>query len=177
MDVDDDATSMDVNPTSTILATPTSYKDSLSPLADEDTDMMDDTKSLHSRRSQTQKGVRIDDHYYFADDQTEPIKKKQTKGMSDYQAAWYISDSPESDPDEEEEEEEIEMEDAYDHEPETSYHADDQSEAGDTASEMHVDLSPEEEARQYYPSSKTKILMVDTSSSKRVKQMHIFPMK
>ena len=75
MDIDGDATSMDVNPTSTILATPTPDQDSLSPLADEDTDMIDDTKSLHSHRSQTQKGVRIDDHYYFADDEPELIKK------------------------------------------------------------------------------------------------------
>lgn len=151
MDIDADATLMDVNPTSTILATPTSDQDSLSPLADEDTDMIDDNKSLHSYRAQSQKGVRIDDHYYFADGEPELVKRNLVKGLSDYQAAWYISDSAESDHDEADE---LEMEDAYDNEPETSYYADNQSEAGDTASEMHVDLSPEEEARQYYLSSK-----------------------
>ena len=109
---------------------PTTDQDSLSPLADEDTDMIDDAKSLHSHRSQTQKGVRIDDHYYFADEEPELIKKKPMKGMSDYQAAWYISDSDESDHDETDE---IEMEDVNENEPETSYHEDNQSEAGDTA--------------------------------------------
>jgi pre-rRNA-processing protein TSR1 len=152
MDIDGDVASMDVNPTSTILATPTSGQDSLSPLADEDTDMIDDAKSLHSHRDQFRKGVRIDDHYYFADDEPELIKKRPVKGLSDYEAAWYISDSAESDHDEADE---VEMEDAYDDEPETSYYVDNQSEAGDVASEMHVDLSPEEEERQYYLSSKT----------------------
>jgi pre-rRNA-processing protein TSR1 len=147
MDVDGDATTMDMNPISTILATPTTDQDSLSPLADEDTDMIDDAKSPHSHRAQSQKGVRIDDHYYFADHEPELIKKKPTKGMSDYQAAWYISDSDESDHDETNE---IEMEDVYENEPETSYYEDNQSEAGDTVTEMYVDLSPEEEARQYY---------------------------
>jgi hypothetical protein len=145
MDIDGDASSMDANPISSVLATPTSEQDSLSPLADEDTEMTDDAKSLHSHRSQSQKGVRIDDHYYFEDDDPELVQKKPRKGMNDYQAAWYISDSEDNDKNDEDE---IEMEDAYDNESEASYHEEEQSDMGDTTSEMHVDLSPEEEARQ-----------------------------
>lgn len=146
MDVDD-VSSMDVHPISTVLAIPTSEQDSLSPLADEDAVMMDDTKSLHSHRSQSQKGVRIDDHYYFADDDPELIEKKPRKGMNDYQEAWYISDSEESDKNDGSEEE-IQMEDVCDSKSDISCHEEEQSEMGDTASEMHIDLSPEEEAKQ-----------------------------
>ena len=96
MDVDRDASSMDTNPTSTILASPTADQDSLSPLAEEDTEMAEDTKSLLSHRSQSKKGVRIDDHYYFEDDEPQLVKKKNTKGLSDYQLAWQVSDSEES---------------------------------------------------------------------------------
>jgi len=147
MDIDADNSSMDANPTSTILATPTDNQDSISPLAEEDTEMADDAKSLLSHRSQSKKGVRIDDHYYFEDDEPQQVKKKNTKGLSEYQAAWLVSDSDESDP-EQVEADEIEMEDAWENDSEISYHEEDQSEAADTASEMHVDLSPEEEAKQ-----------------------------
>ena len=145
MDVDGDSSSMDANPISTVLAIPTSEQDSLSPLADEDTEMTDDAKSLHSHRSQTQKGVRIDDHYYFEDDSPEQVKRKPRKGLNDYQAAWHISDSEESD---KEGEDEVKMEDAPDNESEVSYDDEEQSDIDDSTSEMHVDLSPEEEARQ-----------------------------
>jgi len=150
MDIDGDNSIMDANPTSTILATPTGDQDSLSPLAEEDAEMADDTKSLLSHRSQSRKGIRIDDHYYFEDDEPQQVKKKNTKGLSEYQAAWQISDADESDA-EEGEEDEVEMEDAYENDSELSYHEEDASELADTASEMHVDLSPEEEAKQYYP--------------------------
>ena len=41
--------------------------------------------------------VRIDDHYYFAQDEDEdddiPLRKKVPKGTSAYQAAWFVEDS------------------------------------------------------------------------------------
>ena len=138
---------MDTTPTSTILAAPTSEQDSLSPLADGDTEMTEDSKSIHSHRPQSQKGVRIDDHYYFPDDEPELVKRKPSNKLNDYQEAWHISDSNESD-NEDDEDQEIEMEDVSENESETSYHEESQSEAGDTASEMHIELSPEEEERQ-----------------------------
>src|SRR5271170_795644 len=152
MDVDGDASSMEANPTSTILATPTSDQDSLSPLAEEDTEMADDSKSLLPHRSQSKKGVRIDDHYYFEDDEPQLVKKKNTKGLNDYQLAWQVSDYDES-ADEDADENEVEMGDAYEEDgSELSYHEEDTSDLPDTASEMHVDLSPEEEAKQFPPS-------------------------
>src|SRR5271170_5232484 len=146
MDVDGDASSMEANPTSTILATPTSDQDSLSPLAEEDTEMADDSKSLLPHRSQSKKGVRIDDHYYFEDDEPQLVKKKNTKGLNDYQLAWQVSDSDESG-DDDGADDEVGMEDAYENDTELSYHEDETSELLDTASEMHIDLSPEEEAK------------------------------
>ena len=139
---------MDSNPTTTILATPTSNQDSLSPLADEDMEMLEEPNSPRSHGSQFQKGVRIDNHYYFEDGEKEPIKEKHRRGISDYQAAWYISDSGES---EDDDGSEIEMDDVYEGEVESemSYHEEEQSDTGDAPSEMHIDLSPEEEARQY----------------------------
>jgi pre-rRNA-processing protein TSR1 len=149
MDVDGDVSSMDTNPTSIVLAIPTADQDSLSLLAEEDTEMADDTKSLLSRRSQSQKGVRIDNHYYFEDDEPQLVQKKNTKGLTDYQQAWQISDESEGGEDIEEDGEEIEMDDAFDDGFEPRYNDGDQSEPADTASEMHIDLSPEEEAKQY----------------------------
>jgi len=147
MEVDEDASSMDADPISTVLATPTAEQDSLSLLAEEDTEMTDDTKSLLSHRSQSRKGVRIDDHYYFEGDEPQLVKKKNTKGLSDYQLAWQVSDSDESG-DDDGADDEVGMEDAYENDTELSYHEDETSELLDTASEMHIDLSPEEEAKQ-----------------------------
>ena len=149
METDAEASSMDASATITTLDIPTVEQDSLLPLADVDEEMADDTKSLHSHRSQTQKGVRIDDHYYFEDD-AQPVKKKLPKGVNDYEAAWYVSDEDDSS-DEDYEEDEVEMEDAYETESEVSVHDEDEpSDAGEIATEMHIDLSPEEEAEQYH---------------------------
>jgi hypothetical protein len=151
MDIDGDMSSMDVNPISTILATPTPNQDTLSPLADIEITMEDDTKSILSHRSQSQKGVRIDDHYYFPDDDPKPVKRKHGKETNDYQEAWHISDSDESEG-EHDPNPEIEMGYPSDEDemnpPDNNNDEEDQSETGDTASEMHLDLSPEEEARQ-----------------------------
>jgi hypothetical protein len=135
---------MDFKPTSSILATPSPEQDSLSYVAEIDIDMSDDTKSVLSRRSQSQKGVRIDDHYYFQDNEPEEARKKPGKHLNDYQTAWNIGDSD----NESDDSDEVEMQDAYETESHASYE-DEQSEMDDTASEMHIDLSPEEEAIQY----------------------------
>jgi len=176
MDIDGDRSSMDVNPVSTVLAIPSADQDTLSPLADAEVTMEDDTKSIISHRSQSQKGVRIDDHYYFPDEDPQPVRRKHGKNTNDYQEAWHISDSDESGDDQD-----------MDHEDEMEYPSDDdadqingsyhdeeeQSDAGDTASEMHLDLSPEEEARQYSPPKTHLNLTIDTNSSKHERQMPI----
>jgi pre-rRNA-processing protein TSR1 len=174
MDVDGADSSMDVNPTDTILATPTAEQDSLFPLAEADTEMAEDAKSVISHRSQSQKGVRIDNHHYFPDDEPRPIKRKSGKGLNDYQEAWHISDSDDSD--EASDGDEIEMDDAEDdHEFDGPYQDEEGSEMGETASEMHVELSPEEEARQYL--SWLTILIADMNFLKLVRLTLISPMK
>jgi pre-rRNA-processing protein TSR1 len=146
MDMDDEATSMDVNPTSTVLATPSENQDSLSQLADEDIDMTEDSKSPPSHPA---KGVRIDDHYYFPNDDPEQVQKNPPKGLSDYQAAWYVADSL-SDSEEEEDQDDIEMHE--DDEILSAFGPEDGEEQSelDAQSQMHIDLSPEEETRQYH---------------------------
>lgn len=147
MDAEPASSTMDVNPASTILAQPSSDQDSLSTLAHEDEEMKDDSRSLHSRKFQNQKGVRIDDHYYFENEEPQVVKKPS---QNDYQAAWYISDSEEDSEDGEADEHEIEMDDVSDDEFDAPYPEDGgTSEIADTASEMHIDLAPEEESKQY----------------------------
>jgi hypothetical protein len=144
VDVDADSSKMDSNPISTVLATPSSDQDSLSPLADED-ENMDDDMDLPLQKSQTQKGVRIDDHYYFEDEEAEVVEKG-SRGKNDFQEAWYISDS--NDSEDEDDAEEVEMDEVYEDEPEPQYLEEDRTEMDDSVSEMDIDLSPEEEARQ-----------------------------
>lgn len=162
---------MDANPVSTVLALPSADQDSLSTLANEDEEMNDDSRSLHSRKSQNQKGVRIDDHYYFEDEEPQGVKKSF---KNEYQEAWYISDSEQDDEDGEVDDHEIEMEDVSDDEFE--YREDEgTSEIADTASEMHIELSPEEEAKQYPP--KPILANEDTPSSRPAKKTRGSPMK
>lgn len=179
MDIDGDMSSMDVNPISTVLAVPSVNQDALSPLAEVEVTMEDDTKSILSHRSQSQKGVRIDDHYYFPDEDPEPVRRKHGK-INDYQEAWHISDSEDSEDQNMESGDEMEFSDDDNHldGPSGSYDNDeeDQSEMGDTASEMHFELSPEEEARQY-PLHMTLTNDVDTNYSKPEKTMPISQMK
>jgi hypothetical protein len=174
MDVDDVDSTMDVNPTSTILATPTAERDSLFPLAEEDTEMAEDAKSILSHRSQSHKGVRIDNHHYFPDDEPQSVNRKSGKRLNDYQEAWHISDSDQSD-DEDPDGDEIEMEDVVDDDFDGPYQDEEQSEAGETASEMHVELSPEEEARQYV--TLRDVLTIDMNYLKLVRVMLIFQTK
>ena len=146
MDVDAIPTSVEVNPVRAVLETPSSDLDSLSQLADRDADMVDDDS--RSNRPEKQRGVRIDDHYYFHDEEPELVKKKPRKGVSDYQASWYVSDSGEDSESGEDENGDIEMNDEDNCSENFSEDNDGQSEI-DTNSEMHIDLSPEEEKKQY----------------------------
>jgi hypothetical protein len=67
------------------------------------------------------------------------------------------------------------MEDAVDDDFDGPYQDEEQSEAGETASEMHVELSPEEEARQYV--TLLDILTIDMNYLKLVRVMLIFQTK
>ena len=70
---------------------PTSNQDDLAVLAPEAADMDGDRTTTASTM---QKGVLLDDHHYFSDDESHipAAPKKLPKGTSSYQAAWYLED-------------------------------------------------------------------------------------
>lgn len=76
------------------LDSPTEDQDDLADLAPELV-MMDDEVDMGMSMATTDKrGVLLDDHHYFSDDETHlPAKPKRLpKGTSSYQAAWYLGD-------------------------------------------------------------------------------------
>lgn len=77
-----------------VLDSPTEDQDDLAELAPEQI-MMDDEPSMAMSMATTHtRGVLLDDHHYFSDDETHlPAKPKRLpKGTSNYQAAWYLGD-------------------------------------------------------------------------------------
>lgn len=127
--------------------TPDESQDTLEELKPEEVEMEDDDDFYND---EDDLGVRMDGRTYFDDDGSrKPVRThKLPRGTSDYQGRWLVEDVLEDASDLESDEEEpvdIAMEDdgmnidatATDYAP---------TEAGQT--EMHVDLSPEEEARQ-----------------------------
>jgi pre-rRNA-processing protein TSR1 len=82
-----------------ILEIPTEDQDDLEELAPEEVVMGDaDYNTTASTNPLERKGVLIDDHYYYSDEERfEPIKPKRLpRGTSNYQAAWYIGDVSDS---------------------------------------------------------------------------------
>lgn len=84
-----------------VLGLPTEDQDDLAELAPEgafsdngDADMdMDDATSV---APSTKKGVLLDDHHYFSEDEEfapKDLTKRVPKGTSKYQAAWYLDDN------------------------------------------------------------------------------------
>ncbi|KAK9490900.1 hypothetical protein V1508DRAFT_390727 [Lipomyces doorenjongii] len=107
---------------------------------------------------QMQRGVRLDDHFYLSDDEEQEArtlkdKNRIPKGMSEYQARWIIEENS----DDEYDDGDVASSDGGDNQmmdldgdalsvaaPATEYGVTEM----DTQSEMFVDLSAEEEARQ-----------------------------
>lgn len=133
---------------------PSSRQDDLTELAPEVAGV-EDTISIADRIEQ--KGVLLDDHHYFSDDNSHiPEKpKKLPAGTSDYQSAWYLEDVSDSDEDMLDDDMSVDQapdnvserpedgafpsrEDAMTDAPATEY----------PESEMHVDQDEAEEARQ-----------------------------
>ncbi|EEB05338.1 ribosome biogenesis protein Tsr1 [Schizosaccharomyces japonicus yFS275] len=136
-------------PSDTIVR-PTENQDSLdelAPAADvDDMDMAEDD-------AEKPKGVRLDDFYYFEDEEVPAAAQKRVpKGTSTYQAAWIPDDEEEVYSDAEETEvitvgtEEPKRETVEEEANEVVSDTDDMMD--DTKSEMYVELSAEEEARQ-----------------------------
>jgi pre-rRNA-processing protein TSR1 len=81
------------------LERPTEDQDDLADLAPEETIMDDVTNYATSIAPSERKGVLLDDHHYFSDEEDEVAPAKQRrlpKGTSNYQAAWYLDDMSDS---------------------------------------------------------------------------------
>lgn len=132
---------------------PTADQDDLAELAPEEADMRDVASTVATN---DHKGVLLDDHHYFSDDNSHipATPKRLPKGTSDYQAAWYLEDISDSDSDglDEDLEGDISMDnEALGPEDGVVARADTMTEFGASEypeSEMHVDADDEEEARQ-----------------------------
>ncbi|KAL5362518.1 hypothetical protein BJX96DRAFT_154093 [Aspergillus floccosus] len=150
----DDDMNVDENATTQTLDTPTADQDDMATVAPEEIEMEDEAMSVAETE---RKGVLLDDHHYFSDDDSHiPAKPKRLpKGTSEYQSSWYlddISDSGSDIVDDEDDDEEMEMDTTG--APEDGVfpeHNDAMTEAGATEypqSEMFLDPSPEDEAQQ-----------------------------
>jgi pre-rRNA-processing protein TSR1 len=137
------------------LDAPTEDQDDLAELAPQEV-AMDDMSDLVSTAPSERKGVLVDDHHYFSDEDTrepEHLPKRLPRGTSKYQAAWFIDDASDSGSDMEEIDENMWGENGE----EELHPADgdfdmamrDLTEAGPSEypqSEMFLDPSPEDEA-------------------------------
>ena len=81
-----------------ILERPDEHQDDLLQLAPEEITMINDNDPAISEARTERRGVLLDDHHYFSDDEThlpdEP--KRLPKGTSSYQAAWFLGDVSDS---------------------------------------------------------------------------------
>lgn len=142
-----------------ILERPSDDQDDLAELAPEETIMDDVTNYAVSVAPSDRKGVLLDDHHYFSDEEDEVTAskpKRLPKGTSKYQSAWYIDDVSDSGSDLED------FEDGVDEDMKSVYHPADGEEGMDIdgramteggpseypQSEMFLDPSPEDEAEQ-----------------------------
>ncbi|KAI0124954.1 hypothetical protein BJ170DRAFT_635827 [Xylariales sp. AK1849] len=98
-----------------VLETPGDDQDDMAELAPEEVtmgDVYDHLDGTESVATVSKKGVLLDDHHYFSEDEmdkpTRPLKLP--KGTSEYQAAWYLEDVSDSESDLDDEE----MQDAQD---------------------------------------------------------------
>jgi pre-rRNA-processing protein TSR1 len=78
-----------------VLEAPTAEQDDLDELAPEEIVMEDDMDAAISVATTEKRGVLLDDHHYFSDDETHmpAIPKRLPKGTSAYQAAWFLGDN------------------------------------------------------------------------------------
>ncbi|OTA54919.1 DUF663-domain-containing protein [Hypoxylon sp. EC38] len=108
----DDAMSVEETEAENILEIPDEDQDDLAELAPEEVMMGDAEMEGNIEEPTKQKGVLLDDHHYFSEEEPEvyTAPKKLPKGTSSYQAAWYLDDVSDS----ESELDDQEMEDAQD---------------------------------------------------------------
>ncbi|KAF9738016.1 hypothetical protein PMIN06_008489 [Paraphaeosphaeria minitans] len=156
-----DAMAVDLEAGEEILDHAGEDQDDLADLAPEETIMDDVTNYAASIAPTERKGVLLDDHHYFSDEEQADAPKRPRrlpKGTSAYQAAWYLDDCSDSGSDLED----FDMEDAEPTEEGVRAHPADgiegmdidgkaMTEAGHSEypqSEMFLDPAPEDEAAQ-----------------------------
>ncbi|KAI4215695.1 MAG: hypothetical protein LQ351_001682 [Letrouitia transgressa] len=104
------ANAMVIEPSTTnnaVLEVPDADQDDLAELAPFDENMADSDNTPVSEAPTTKRGVLLDEHRYFSDDESHlpPPPKRLPKGTSPYQAAWFLGDMSDfSDEDEDEDE-------------------------------------------------------------------------
>lgn len=81
-----------------LLDTPTNEQDDLQELAPEEVVMQDGPNTAPSVASMSRKGVLLDDHHYFSDEDEVHIQRPRRlpRGTSAYQSAWYLEDVSDS---------------------------------------------------------------------------------
>ncbi|XXG97736.1 hypothetical protein Hte_004046 [Hypoxylon texense] len=105
----DDTMAVDETEAENVLEIPGEDQDDLAELAPEEV-TMDDMEAEDMTEPPSKKGVLLDDHHYFSEEEPEAYTapKKLPKGTSNYQAAWFLDDVSDS----ESELDDEEMEDA-----------------------------------------------------------------
>jgi pre-rRNA-processing protein TSR1 len=108
--VEDTAVEAEAN---SILEQPSEDRDDLDQLAPEDVVMDADDDAEMATEPTSKKGVLLDEHHYFSDEDAEEkkIKRRVPKGTSNYQSAWYLEDVSDSGSDMEDMEMDNEQED------------------------------------------------------------------
>ena len=81
-----------------VLETPNQEQEDLAELAPYDAAMEDDDALSVSEAPTERRGVLLDDHHYFSDDETHlpDAPKRLPKGTSSYQSAWFLGDMSDS---------------------------------------------------------------------------------
>ena len=150
-----------------VLEVPTEDQDDVAELAPEETIMEDATNYAPSVAATERKGVLLDDHHYFSDEEEMEApkqKKRLPKGTSKYQSAWYIDDVSDSGSDLEDFDEDMDDAKTQIFEPADGEEGMDingraMTEGGPSEypqSEMFLDPSPEDEADQIEAYRKTR---------------------
>lgn len=82
----------------TILEVPHEHQEQLADLAPDDVTMNDDDGPASSEAPTEKRGVLLDEHHYFSDDETHlpAAPKRLPRGTSSYQAAWFLGDMSDS---------------------------------------------------------------------------------
>ena len=99
-----DSMAVDLDSQEAVLEQPTEDQDDLNELAPEKAVMADADDMAVSVAPSEKKGVLLDDHHYFSEDETEEVTvpKRLPRGTSKYQSAWYLGDESDSGSDMEE---------------------------------------------------------------------------